>query len=161
LQPWEFIVVRKGRERLFACTYSQMHVLDASATIIVLANKNPLAHAADILDDRLSKGYYVDPSARLLTMGRIKAIASSAEASLVWAVKSASLAAMTLMFAAYDMGLAACPIESFDKNAVKKEFKIPDDYEAIMLITLGYQSADQKPRLKRYGFDEIVHFEEF
>ncbi len=160
LQPWEFVVVRKNKKKLFDCTNNQQHVLGASATIIVLANTNPLAHADDIMEDRVKKGYY-SAEQKALTIQRINSIASDKTNSLVWAVKSTSLAAMTLMLAAVDMGLSTCPIESFNKDAVRKEFNIPDNYEIIMLITLGYQSKEPKERLKRYGYGEIVHLEGF
>ncbi len=161
LQPWEFIVVRNGKKKLFDCTNNQQHVLSSSATIIILADTNPLAHAEDILDDRVKKGYYSDPVFKSATFEKIKEIAKDRRSSVVWAVKSTALAAMTLMHAAYDLGLSTCAIESFDKDAVRKEFNIPDNYEIVMLITLGYQSKKQKPRLKRYGYDEIIHLEEF
>ena len=68
---------------------------------------------------------------------------------------------MTLMLAAKNMGLSTCPIEGFDSHCVKKEFKVPDNYEVVMLITLGYEKNRPPPRLKRYGFDDIVHFEKY
>ncbi len=161
LQPWEFIVVRNNKKKLFDCTNNQQHVLSASAIIIVLANTNPLAHADDILDDRLKKGYYTEPKYKLATYEKIKEIAQNKDLSKVWAVKSTALAAMTLMFAATNMGLATCPIESFSKDAVRKEFSIPDNYEIVMLVTLGYQSKEPKEQLKRYEYETIVHLEEF
>ncbi len=162
LQPWEFIVVRdkESKKRLRKCALDQAHVEEASASIIVLGSTDPMDHAEDIFSDRVRKGYYSEEKKKE-TIAKVEKLASDRERSRIWAIRSTSLAAMTLMLAAESIGLKTCPMEGFDAEAVKHEFRIPEKYEVVMLITLGYESAPQKPRLKRYGFDEIVHFEKF
>lgn len=162
LQPWEFVVVRSPERKklLRACANDQAHVEEASAVVIVLGSLDPLLHAEDILSDRVIKGYY-DEARKEKVMAILKARAADREYCRVWAVRSVSLAAMTLMLAAKGMGIDSCPIEGFEAAKVRAEFGIPDGYEVVMIVTLGFSSSPERPRLKRYGFDEIVHFEKF
>ena len=134
---------------------------ECSVVIIVLADTNPMAHAEDIFEDRLKRGYYT-PEQKERALNKVKELSKKDEKERrIWAVRSTSLACMTLMLAAKDMGLSTCPMEGFDASCVKKEFKIPDNYEIVMLITLGYEKNRPLPRLKRYGFDDIAHFEKY
>ena len=68
---------------------------------------------------------------------------------------------MPIMLAAQSIGLATCPMEGFDASCVKKEFKIPDSFEVIMLIALGYGKTGKKERPLRYSYEEIVHMESY
>jgi nitroreductase len=87
------------------------------------------------------------------------------ETNRVWAAKSTSLAAMTLMHAARAEGLSTCPVGGFDPEALHEEFDISDQYEPVMLVTMGHaapNAADTNtPRKFRRTVDEIVHREEF
>ncbi len=162
LQPWEFIVVRDSgnKKQLQLCANNQKHVGDASAVVIILGNKNPLARAERVFSDREKKGHW-DEARMIAATAKLAELGKDDVRSRIWTVKSTSLAAMTLMLAAKDMGLDTCPIESMDANRIRKEFSIPDNYEVILLITLGYKLKEPMPALMRYGYEEIVHFEKF
>ena len=161
LQPWEFVVVRdpENKKRLRECANGQKHVEDASATIIVLGSMKPSRHAEDVAEDRMKKGT-MDAAKKKRFDAAVKSLSENKEKSRLWATRSTSLAAMTLMLAAKNMGLATCPMEGFNAECIKKEFGIPDYYEIVMLITLGYESKP-KPRLMRYGYYDIVHIERY
>ncbi|MAG15796.1 NAD(P)H nitroreductase [Candidatus Woesearchaeota archaeon] len=162
LQPWEFIVVRdkENKKLLKACANNQQFVEDASATVIVLGSTNPLVHAEEISADRVKKGT-MDEEKKKKFEENVKKIAENKPEAMLWTAKSTSLSIMTLMLAAENMGLATCPIGGFDDECIKKEFNIPEDYEIMMLITLGYKSEKQSERPKRYGYEDIVHLEKF
>ena len=53
------------------------------------------------------------------------------------AIRSASLAGMTLMLAATAKGFASCPMVGFDPAAVAKEFGLKDGEIPVMIITVG------------------------
>ncbi len=168
LQPWEFLVLEdeENRERLQSVAGGQEQVSDAPVAIVVLGNKDPLAHADRVLDDWLDKGYIPDEDTRDAIRGNIEGIADLPEGERrVWTTRSTSLATMSLMYAAWDHGLATCPMEGFDADGVREEFDIGDDYEPVMLVTLGYPEEDspdiEKERKLRRSVDEIVHRETF
>lgn len=74
------------------------------------------------------------------------------------AIRSASLAAMTLMLAAEDRGLASGPMIGFDPEGVKREFGIPDRYVPVMLITVGPAALGNWPRKPRLTPAEVLSF---
>lgn len=159
LQPWEFVVVRNSdnKERLKACAYGQKHVAEASATVIVLGNTRPAVRAQEVMEDRIRKGL-MDSEKEKDFRGSVRKFSENPEMGKIWAVKSTSLAAMSLMLAAADMGLASCPMEGFDADCVRKEFGIPEEYEVVMLIALGY-GKEEKERPFRFGYEDMVHLE--
>jgi len=65
---------------------------------------------------------------------------------------------MSLMLAAKSLGIDTHPMDGFDLDAVRAEFKIPDNYWIPMLIAVGYFRSDMtlSPRKWRKTVDEIV-----
>lgn len=169
LQPWEFLVLRddENRERLRSVAYDQEHVTDAPVAVVVLGNKDPSAHADAVLDDWVSKGYLPNEEARDTVMESIEGMADLPEEERrVWTVRSTTLAASVLMNAAWDEGVATCPMGGFDAEGLVAEFDIDaDQYEPVMLVTMGYPedgAADvENARKFRRSVDEIVHYDEF
>jgi len=167
LQPWEFLVVRgDDLERLQSVAYGQEHVTDAAAAVIVLGTLDPSDHADRVTSDLLENGYLPNEEAAAARLDTVDNLADAdSETRRVWTTQSSTLAAMTLMHAAWDRGIASCPMGGFDAEALREEFDVPDDYEAVMLVTLGYpedEAADlERPRKFRRPTDEFLHLDEF
>jgi nitroreductase len=168
LQPWEFLVLRddENKSALREVAYDQEHVEEAAAAVVVLGNKDPAAHAEPVLNDWLEKGYVPNEDVRDALLENVHGMAEMPEEERrVWTTRSTALGAMTLMYAAWDEGVATCPMEGFDAGALAEEFGVPDGYEPVMIVTMGYP-ADGAPdveneRKARRSVDEIVHYEEF
>lgn len=168
LQPWEFLVVRDDDNlaRLQEVANGQETVGESAATVVVLGNKDPSAHADRVFDDWLDKDYIPSEEVRDNLLGVVENMAElPAEERRVWTTRSTSLAAMSLMHAAWDHGVASCPMEGFDADALVDEFDVGEGYEPVMLVTLGYAPDDagdqERERKLRRPVDEIVHFETF
>jgi len=168
LQPWEFLVLRddENKQALREVAYDQEHVTDAAAAVVVLGNKDPAAHAEPVFDDWLENGYIPDENVRDTLFENVEGMAEMSEGERrVWTTRSTALAAMTLMFTAWDEGVATCPMEGFDADGVTETFDVPDGYEPVMLVTMGYpaEGADdiENDRKTRRPPEEIVHYEEF
>ena len=166
LQPWEFLVLREDetKERLKEAANGQDHVADAAAAVVVLGNMDPAAHAEAVFDDWLDKGYLPNEEVRDAVMGNVEAMAAMDETERrVWTTRSTALAAMTLMTAAWDAGVASCPMEGFDAAAVADGFDVPDGYEPVMIVTLGYPAEDapdiDNERKARRPVESFVHHE--
>jgi nitroreductase len=56
-------------------------------------------------------------------------------------------------------------MEGFDPEALVETFDVPDGYEPVMLVTLGYPAEDaadvENERKARRPVDEVVHYDEF
>jgi nitroreductase len=167
LQPWEFLVVRgDDLKRLRSVAYGQEHVTDAAAAVVVLGTLDPSDHADRVTADLLEKGYLPDEAAAEARLDTVDGLADAdAETRRVWTVQSCSLAAMSLMYAAWDRGIASCPMGGFDADALRSEFGVPDDYDPVLLVTLGYPAEDaadvERERKLRRDAEEFVHFDAF
>ncbi len=162
IQHWRFVAVTKSEEkaRLKAVAYNQPKVSDAAVTFIVLGDLQaheklpeiyqPLIEAGAMKQEQvdgvigMANGFYANNPA----MARDEAI------------RSASLAAMTLMLAAEAKGLVSGPMIGFDPEGVKREFGISDRYLPVMLIAVGYAAEGNHPRKPRLGVDKILAFEQ-
>ena len=162
LQPWEFIAVRDKdtKKQLKECANGQPFVQDASAVIIVLGNLKPEKNAAVIGADRMKKGLMDEAKSKRFEAAA-KMLSEDKEKGKVWSIRSASLAAMTLMLAAQNMGLATCPMEGYNSDCVRELLSIPQEYELVMMVTLGYSKEPASERPMRFGYDKIVHLEKF
>jgi nitroreductase len=167
LQPWEFLVVRgDDLERLQSVAYGQEHVTDAAAAVVILGTLDPSDHAERVTSDLLEKGYLPDEEAAEARLDTVDDLADAdSETRRVWTTQSSTLAAMTLMHAAWGRGIASCPMGGFDADALREEFDVSDDYEAVMLVTLGYPEDEapdiERPRKFRRPTDEFLHLDEF
>jgi nitroreductase len=75
------------------------------------------------------------------------------------AIRSASLAAMTLMLSAEARGWASCALTGFDAGAVCREFEIEERYVPVMLLAVGHPLAPPGPRMPRLGVEEVLTFD--
>lgn len=168
LQPWEFLVARDPdtKRRLRAVANDQGHVTDAAATVVVFGNRDPAAHAETVFADMLEKGYVPNRAAKESLVETVEGMAEMPDEEVrAWSDRSTTLAAMALMHAAWNQGVASCPIGGFDADALVEEFDVPAGYEPVMLVTLGYPAEDadafDRPRKYRRPVDEVVHHETF
>lgn len=65
------------------------------------------------------------------------------------AIRNASISAMMFMLIAKDRGWDTCPMIGFNGEVVKKLFKVPEQYEPAILITIGIEDPKKK-RLRGY-----------
>ena len=168
LQPWEFLVCRdeSTKERLREVANDQPQVTDAAAAVVVLGNTDPAAHAERVFSDMLEKGYLPDEETRDDMVERVRGLRErSDEENRLWTTRSTALATMALMHAAWNRGVASCPMEGFDADALVEAFDVPAEYEPVMIVTLGYPADDadapNRPRKFRRPVEEIVHVDGF
>ena len=74
------------------------------------------------------------------------------------AIRSASLAAMTLMYAAHGKGLVSGAMIGFDPAAVSAECKLAANEIPAMLIAVGRPAPGNWPRKVRRALTDVVSF---
>jgi nitroreductase len=157
-QAWKFVVVRDqaAKARLCERSYNQSQVSHCSAVVAVLGQMNAHEDA-----DRL---YAAAPAAvreKVIPMIH-NFYAGSPQLQRDEAIRSCSLAAMTLMLLAEDMGYATCPMIGFDAEGVSRFLKVDDQHFPVMLICLGKRSGPaQRARDPRRPLAEIARLESF
>lgn len=162
-QPWDFIVVEKKEniKKVQKIAYSQKHVLDASAIIFVVADTNIGRNAEEIIGKWVEYGYFPEEKAATYIDAMKKERAEHKKELM--AIRNASLAAMTLIFAAENMGYATCPMMGFRQLEMKKFLQIPVDRKIALMIAVGYKNekSEEKKRLPRKKIEEVIHWETF
>ena len=78
--------------------------------------------------------------------------------------KDASIVCTHMMLQAWELGIGSCWVMHFDPGAMKKAFNIPDNYEAVALLVMGYPAEDAKPLPLHSQYrpeEEVVFYESF
>lgn len=156
LQHWRFVLVRdtKLKEALKAASWHQSHVGEASIDVIVCGK---LAAHEDA--ERIWTEAGEEVAAKMTPMiGGFYAGNETLQRDE--AIRSGSLAAMTLMLAAQSLGLNTCPMIGFDPVKVTEILGIPSDHVPVMMITLGKGTSEARPS-GRLPVDEVVHLDTF
>jgi len=157
-QNWHFIAVLEdeAKQKLHQAAYGQPQVLQAAATLIVIGELN--AHRS--LAKRLQQSVDNDILPQEVADAWAEAAANSHEGNpqvqREEAIRSASLASMTLMLAAENMGYASGAMGGFEEEKVRQAFNLTDDQIPVMLITLGKGAAKGWQQKTRRSVDEVL-----
>ena len=159
LQHWRFLAVTADQDKddLCAIAFGQEQVKQASVTFVVLGDLQALDTMPEINRraveqgalpqgkadawERLAGGIYGDPA-----LARDEAL------------RSASLASMTLMLAAEARGLASGALSGFDAARLTQEFDLDARYLPVLLIAVGYPLERAEARQPRLEVDEVLRF---
>ena len=157
LQHWRFIAVteRQDKARLMAVAYGQQKVVDAAVTFIVLGDLLAHTNLANTLAPSVKAGVFDQATADGM-VGMATQMYGHPAAQRDEAIRSASLAAMTLMLAAEAKGLVSGPMIGFDPEGVKREFQVAERYLPVMLIAVGHPAPGNWPRKPRLPLSEVL-----
>ncbi|MCB1746397.1 MAG: nitroreductase family protein [Gammaproteobacteria bacterium] len=157
VQHWQFVVVREAARKaeLRKLSYGQAQVEQCAAAVFVCGNLDAHADAARIYADadEEMRGKYVP---MIEGVYRDQPVLQREEA-----IRSGALAAMTLMYAAQDLGWDSGPMIGFDAAKVSAYLALPVHVVPVMLVVLGRAAAPSGPRGYRRPLSEVVHLESF
>ncbi|WP_010506330.1 nitroreductase family protein [Komagataeibacter europaeus] len=158
IQHCRFVVVRDPalRRELRKVAWDQPDVTDASVLIVICADrdawkKDPARYfngAPDDVKQRMAemiRGYYE---------GREWVQQDET-------MRSAGLAAQTLMLAATAMGYQSCPMDGFDYDAVGRLINLPADHVVAMFVVIGKGTEQAAPRVGKLPDDEVILTDRF
>ena len=152
LQHWTFIAVKDSEQKklLKEAAWGQQQVEDCSVAILVCGKLNAYKDAPIIYKNtpkEVQEGML--PMINDFYEGKDQLQRDEA-------IRSASLAAMTLMYAAKNLGWATGPMIGFDPVATSKLLNLTQAYIPVMLLVLGYQNKAPRPRDYRRPIEEVV-----
>jgi len=157
LQHWRFVVVRGKalKAKIRKAAYDQEQIESASAVIVVSGKLNAHENADQIYAEAPENVR----QSMIPMIGNLYTGKDDFQRDET--IRSASLAAMTLMLAAYDMGYATGPMIGFDPLKVGELIKLKDNHIPVMIIVIGKQQGEMRPRAFRYSLEEVVKLESF
>lgn len=155
LQHWRFVVVRDAerREQLKEASWGQPHV-GAAPCVVVVAGKLS-AHE----DAARANGHAPESVLGRLVPLIERSYARNTQLQRDEAIRSGSIAAMTLMLVARSLGLATCPMIGFDPARVAAIAGLDAGHVPVMLVTLGTQGDGPVLPTSRFPLHEIVKLE--
>ncbi|QYY37507.1 nitroreductase family protein [Ruficoccus sp. ZRK36] len=158
IQNWRFVVVRDKaiRAKLQEAAWNQSQVTEASALIMVCANLNSWGEEA-------SRYWATAPEeTRSMLVGMIhKFYGQDLQLQRDEALRSAGMAAQTIMLAAKALGYDTCPMIGFDMKRVSELIKLPENHIVGMMITVGKALEPARPRGGQLPLDEVVFEDTF
>lgn len=152
LQHWRFVVIRDKQRKaeLRRAAHDQKQVETASAVIVVLGKLNAHEDAPAVFSG-------TPESTQTVLLPMISRFyEGKPQLQRDEAIRSASLAAMTLMLGAVDMGYATCPMIGFDPDAVGRLIDLDDQHIPVMLVVMGKPIGDIRPRANRFPPSTVV-----
>ncbi|NOX65974.1 MAG: nitroreductase family protein [Chlorobi bacterium] len=159
LQPWRILVVKseEKKKRLFDLANQQEKILEASATLIIIGNKEGYADANPVWDEMLQS---VGGNQQMVDGAKQAAsflYGSTDERKLKFAESNAGLLAMSIMIAAKEFGVDTHPMSGIDFDGIHKEFELKDSESVVMTICMGYYDKSKQlyPRRPRRLFEDI------
>jgi nitroreductase len=160
IQHWRFVAVRsdEDKQRLCRAAFGQRQVADAAVTFIFLGDLRGVEKLPAALE----------PAVRQGAMAQGKAVAWIEQAQKIYsneviardeALRSCSLAAMTMMLAAEARGLGSCPLSGFDPEQVKRDFGIDERFVPVLLLAVGHAAETETLRKPRLQVDDVLAFD--
>ncbi len=143
LQNWRFVNVKDKelRAQLRAIAWDQAQVTDSALLFVITGDllawdKDPARYMVNYPAD-ISETYV--PLIKDFYRGR------------EWQqrdeiMRSAGIAAQTIMLAATSMGYDSCPMIGFDSDAVGKLINLPEDHAVCMMLAIGKGTAPARPK---------------
>ncbi|MGK5078729.1 nitroreductase family protein [Janthinobacterium sp. HLX7-2] len=160
LQNWKFIAVESdaAKASLLPLAYSQPKITDAAVTFIICGTLDPHVTLPAALKPTVDAGIITEETYQ----GWLDAVQNMYGNNPVMArdeaVRSASLAAMTLMLAAQGKGLVSCPMIGFDAAGVAAQLELPATEIPVMMITVGYAAPGNWAKKPRKAVDSVLSF---
>lgn len=158
LQNWRFIAVREeqAKARLRQAAYDQAKVGDAAVTFIVCGTLAGRVDLAARLRSAVEAGLMPPEVADGWVSAARRQFEGNAEAERDEAIRSASLAAATLILAASASGLASGPMSGFDADAVRAGFNLGPDEIPVMLVAVGRAAEGNGPQKPRRPLEDVL-----
>lgn len=158
LQHWRFLVIDlpELKEKLLPIANNQQQIVQASAVIAILGDKEGYRNAETIYNNAARAGYMPEDTAQSFISRTVSAYSKlPPEKAREVAVVDASLAAMQLMLAARAKGYDTVPMGGYDSSKFMEAFGIPDRYVPVMLLPIGKAAKPGHPTI-RLPLDEVT-----
>lgn len=152
LQNWRAIAVTspEAKARLRSMAFDQSQIEEAAVTFIMVGNTDGYRQIGQRLEPSVSAGIMPQGVANAWVDMVNGSHGTNPVLRRDEAFRSASLAAMTLMFAAETLGLGSGGVSGFEPDRVHDAFELGEGEVPVVLVCIGTAMTNnwsQKPRL--------------
>ncbi|MFH0944354.1 MAG: nitroreductase family protein, partial [Planctomycetota bacterium] len=153
IQHWRFVLIRDEelRREVRKVAWNQAQVTDASLLVLICGDAKAWS--------KQPERYWVNvPQAvREFLVGAISNVyQDSPEWQRDEVMRSAGIAAQTLMLMARSMGYDSCPMVGFDFEEVARLVRLPDDHLIAMMVAIGRPLQPAQERGGQLPYQEVV-----
>lgn len=138
-QPWRFVVVQGDDLEDFEEVLGGNHAKIAGAGTMLAV----FAELADVTGDGDRADYYDGRTAR---------------SAIEYGVRNASLAAMSVMYAAWSHGVGTRPMIGFDADGLAAQLDVPDTWHPVLVLSMGWPTDVEPGPRSRKDVDEVLRF---
>lgn len=158
MQNWHFIAAQseEAKTKLKAAAFGQQKIMDASIAFIICGKLAEHQQLHKTLQASVNTHIIEQRVADSWVLQAASAHENNEQLQRDEAVRSASLAAMTLMLAVQDMGLASCAIGGFDAVEVAQQFSLAPNELPVLVVAVGYPAAHNWQQKIRKPLSEIL-----
>lgn len=152
-QNYRFLLVKDPgiREQLREAAHGQTQVTDASLLIVLCADLKAW--------EKQPKRYWQNAPDEVQQLMETKIDAYYRDKEQVQrdeAMRSAGIAAQTIMLAAKAMGYDSCPMDGFDFKRAGDIINLPDDHAIAMFVVVGKARTPARPRPTQLDMQDVV-----
>jgi nitroreductase len=157
-QNWHFIAARspQAKARLLPICHGQRQVLEAAVTFIVCGTLALHEGLPEILRASVEAGIVPQGTSDTWVAMARRDHEGNARLQRDEAIRSASLAAMTLMLAAQGRGLASGAMGGFDAAGLSDAFGLTARDLPVLLVTVGHAAPGNWPQKPRRSLREVA-----
>lgn len=140
LQPWRFLIIedQKEKERLLPIANNQQQIVDASVVIVVLSDRNAYENAGRIYNQIAEKGNMPEDVKEMYVNSIYDTYGNFPQERLTKIANiDGGIISNQLMLAAKAKGYDTVPMGGYDVDQFMEAFHVPENFESIMLISLG------------------------
>ncbi len=157
LQHWRFaaVVDPAVKEQLCEAAWGQRHLREASLVVVLAGDPDAAESAAEYWR-------HAPERVRERLVPQIgKFYADDEQLKRDEAIRSASLAAMSLMLVATEMGYQTCPMIGFDAARVAEIVRMPATWIPVMIVTVGRGTREPHPKPGQLRVEDVAFWNTF
>ena len=158
MQNWHFIAVQseEAKIQLKSAAFGQQKIVDASIAFIICGKLEAHQQLSSALEPSVKANIIEQRVADAWVTQAMEAHENNNLLQRDEAIRSASLAAMSLLLAAQDMGFGSCPIGGFDAIEVSRQFALSENEIPVLIVVVGYPKELNLRQKMRRPLSEIL-----
>ncbi len=159
-QNWHFIAVRtaEAKARLRKIAWDQPKITDAAVTFIICGQLIDYHILPERLTPAVEAGIMPAEMLSVLENASRGLYFEQPQRQRDEAIRTGSIGATALIYAAHALGLGSTPMIGFDAQAVTKEFSLSDNEIPVLLLSVGKALPENWPQKPRRPVNEVLDF---